>query len=366
MSNNQKSSRPAPGQGAGNRSPSSKGTRGGELDGEIVSVTVKKPLGLSIGDSGNGNMISNIDNIGNAARWNEACEGCEFDQARVIRVGDRVVGISASDNKIVDSGTWSPMKILDFFTYRTGPVVTLKLQRSNLSKDELGSWLEGREGRQVFEPMLLPLNLKMKVTSPVGLDLTKATTSTGQGASIACITDGGSAAVLNEEAKKHEERQHFFNEGDMLVNIESEGGAQLELMDKSVKEVNAILQSHSGEFALHIRRPICTKRLRPRTVVVRSNIPTPTGMTLQASLFGTVVVAIEKGGGVEAWNKDKARDKSIQVGDYLIGVSKSVDDDELEDLEGACHDVIITAYNSICEAAGDSKVKFKLKRTFKN
>lgn len=351
-----------------NGSPSSKG-KGMAFDtkGDMFSVKMTKPLGLSIGDSGNGNMISNIDCAGNVAKWNEECESCEFDKERVIKVGDRVVGISAVDGKIVESGNWSPMQILDFFTYRTGPVVTLRVQRSNMVKGELQTWLKTREGRQVFEPMLLPLNLKIKVSSPLGLELSPTSTSTGTGAAITSFNEGGSVHAFNAEAKRQGAAQRFFNKGDMLVALESEGGAVMDLQDKTAKEVSAILDSQMKEFELRIRRPVDTKHMRPRTVVARALIAVPTGITFKPNLYGTVVAAIE-GGSLESWNEDANNNNTmVCVGDYVIGFPKRSGDDVLLDLEGACHDSIITAFNQLCESSASSEqlLNFKFKRTFK-
>jgi len=310
----------------------------------IFSVTLKKPLGITIADSEFGTIIAGIDSDGNAMDWNavrsqhsllffnpcgspvpvfcdlsnvvygsmhdlfikantflvQACEENEFDRHRRIASGDVVRGIcSTNSNAVIDVRKWDYVKVVDYFLNGTGPegsLVTVQIQRSNdaAQRHRVAEYLGARVLRSNIQSALAPLIFEVELEQPVGIVVEKSKVSVR----ICKISPSGSAAEHN----KHEESRNgqiMLRSDDFIVALGENGNKPRAVDGSDFQRLHQLFSSDAdGKLRLVIKRRILIDAADGGSQIY-ANLFKPFGTKWEATPYGTAVGEIEEKG--ESW-----------------------------------------------------------------
>mmetsp|Transcript_856 Transcript_856/g.1670 ORF Transcript_856/g.1670 Transcript_856/m.1670 type:complete len:371 (+) Transcript_856:41-1153(+) len=349
-------------------SSGNRGTAEEKAPEDTYSVTLKKPLGVTIGSTSRirGSVIISIDPNGHANEWNNA-NNDEFDSQRRISNGDGIISIQGLDGRMTNVANMSPLEILSFLSTRSGPVVTIFFKR-NKAKIQLVS----RTAPFTHELMLQPLHFTVQIDTPIGCELQHSNSVSGEGLAIASLKFGSNADKHNKFHQEDLDDQNTLRPGDLISTIRTSSNVVIDVAGKSISAISDILNNQNGQVHLHLVRSLDPNAFAPRSMGYSVCFRTPSGITFAPHMNGTVVVKLE---GEAAARNSKVKSPEIEVrrGDFLTAVGgQKVDVQEggapkfsQEDVvEGKPHSEVMERVTLMEKQ--EEIIHFKFKRTFPN
>ena len=104
-------------------------------DAHQFAVTLEKPFGMKIGGTSDGTFVASVEEKGHAGIWNASCEGDVFDQERMIKPGDFLVGLSTSVRGMKVLAGKSYADILAFMqSVPVGDTATIEFKRPSVGE----------------------------------------------------------------------------------------------------------------------------------------------------------------------------------------------------------------------------------------